>query len=421
MSLKKVLYIFLILFWVLGLIEVGIDYFLNIFGITMFMGMSALLIPFGFLYLLYYGFKINRTEKNIILILILYLVYTTVGVLYTTEPVEAIIRLAKQLYWFILFIISIRILKDFSIDKQYRFIYLVGLLSFSILLFMTIFRFTSNYNISNLSSLRWFSISLFTDRNVYIEVFLYSIYLVGLYLLDLRRKYWKVNYLLFFTGIAIIFFLGILVGSRRVFIFMFIFGILLISIIKNTRRPFIYFIIIITLAMTLKGVNLNILDQFKSNNSSIGRSLSVLTSMPGPPNSRDVIYKTAIGKISNFNILEVFIGQGTTSYKSYTNDSPHNFILTAILEGGLFKIIILFSFIILIFYYVKRYSIYLKRHEIFYIVISFVSYIFPRLISNEEFYDTRILLLLVMSFFIIFNKGWIQVVSATLNDSPKNT
>ena len=363
--MKYILSVIIVTFLVFGIIELGVQYFLNKFGFTFFMLFSFVFIFVSTIVILNKKImKFSKFESTTGLILSVYILYSLIGVVFTPETSDALMKVTKQIYWFVMFIMLIQILKLIDVKAERNIYILSGLISFIVLSTMTYFNFIENYSLIDLLSSRWFSISVFNDRNVFITTLLYSLLIFSLFLLKDRNKS-KLYVITFFILLVFITLIGILTGSKRIIVLTFI-VLLLYFFIFKVNRKLIMFLLVTSLLIVTTYTDFN---NYTSESSSIGRSLSLsMNNDLSSNNARFERFELSINVMNEFSILDTLIGRGTSYYKSYLVDYPHNFIISAYIEGGLIKVFILFVLIFSIFFWTYKLKKHLDRNEIFFIL-----------------------------------------------------
>jgi len=407
-KLSIFLYYFLIFQWIFGIIEEGYNFFVQHIHTTLFLLISI----FNFIIFLFLLFKkkfiLNFTiiEKNFIFIYLLYIFVSLGGVLYSPTYELGFVKELKHIYWLSLMIVTLIYYKYISYDEFIKFLQLIGTFSLFFLLFMTIFKFMNNYSfLSLLSGKTWFDISLFSDRNVFIEVLLYSF--LFLVFKDLSIK--KNLFFIYSLGLLfLILIIGILTGSRRVFVEVFLFIFFIFTFYKNSRYKFYLFLLIgiFLVGMNIKKLDINISD-YMNQSSSIGRSLSLITGDKSKTsNLRTIEREIAFNTINSFNIYQILFGYGTSSYfYFYKNDYPHNFVLSVLIEGGILKFFILSVYLFYVIFNYVKYRNYLYNYEKFLIISLFFIYLLTRSISNQEFINSKLLLFFTSIYIYFFNES----------------
>ena len=136
--MKYILSVIIVTFLVFGIIELGVQYFLNKFGFTFFMLFSFVFIFVSTIVILNKKImKFSKFESTTGLILSVYILYSLIGVVFTPETSDALMKVTKQIYWFVMFIMLIQILKLIDVKAERNIYILSGLISFIVLSTMT--------------------------------------------------------------------------------------------------------------------------------------------------------------------------------------------------------------------------------------------------------------------------------------------
>ncbi len=226
---------------------------------------------------------------------------------------------------------------------------------------------TSDINTLRPSYQGKFTISIFRDYNMMVVSLLSS-----LFLFMIKRKSNVKNYIIFLIFIVIIIVLGVYSGSRRSIIvyfpiaisvsFYFIIGFNFQKFIKSFLVILCGLIIMITLVYSVdQDKMMNQLDnQYSALESRFNRGVGLITGDYDDTSSRTERWENAMIVYNNSTIVELFIGKGHRSYfnnelfirEDGSRDSPHNFILSELIQGGIVKIFILgiFLFILIVDY-----------------------------------------------------------------------
>ncbi|MCR4420957.1 MAG: hypothetical protein NUV32_00600 [Exilispira sp.] len=141
-------------------------------------------------------------------------------------------------------------------------------------------------------------------------------------------------------------------------------------------------------------------NQEKVNNVFLNKINRILSSFSGQReiySERFIRWYKAINIIKKFNFSQIIIGLGTRSYYSLnefirpdgSRDYPHNFILSAFIEGGLLKtILILIISFYSIKYLIKKTKIIDEKKRIMLLLLYFI-WLIQVFISGDEFFNSK--------------------------------
>lgn len=438
MGSNKIINILIIGVWSSLIFEIGLSYFIDNLGVTLFNIFTALLfIVFTFSLLtkkIRLEIKVNKVMKRIFLIYIIYWIVSAIGLLYTPEKLTAFKDVLSYMEYTVILFITIIYFNNVSYKENVFTIRVIGWLSFLTLLFLTLFTLSTGTALNSLSEKNRFSISPFDDYNV----FVYSL-ILSVLLIFINRKSKEKEILKYSVLMLLIILVGVLSGSRRSitmygpisllipFILLWLKG-RYVSVLKIVIPLSIVIIIGFNLIANINIVAINNffnlpmqaaldLEQRFDRGTSFVKNTEIDTS------SRSGRWKDSTELIYKFNLKEVLIGKGTRSYfaedvfirEGGGKDSPHNFLLSAFIEGGILKTTLIVLFIIIFILNI----IYVNKIGDFwtsvFLIVAFSTWVLTTLISGLEFfYSKQFILILLVNYFAYMER------SESLNEIKKS-
>lgn len=370
------------------LFEQGLSYFSSEYGITLSSISSFIIIIVS---LIYFNKNIFRFPFFLFLIvIIIYWTYSLFNCLYSNSMYDGIYSVIQGFYY-ILLTVSLYILINLSKQKITTIIRFSGISSFLILLYFTFYQQYTGKLIRSPDFVGKFSFSPFEDYNMFILMLFFSV-LFTFYDKKVNLK----SLFLFLSMVLITITLAFLVGSRRSIVLYT--PIVLLYLFKNISRTklFISVLIIpvffILLISTLNKVNIND-KNYKSLETYINRSLSFFTDTSSATDSRTERWSHVTNKFENSNLMFFVTGFGQRSFFHDRNfirsdgskDNPHNFLLTALYEGGLPKVFIICVLLFILLIYLNESKLKIK---IFYIIFILL-YLITVSMSGSEFFTSK--------------------------------
>lgn len=417
--MNKLREILILIFLSSFLFEMGIKFFIeSLYGFGFFkLSMAAILLTFPLSYRsrLYNNYRLSNIHK-ILFLLVGYYIFSLLGLLYSDFVYEGFVKVSIPMVWIISVFLVIHAFEFMELKKIKGIFFWAGLLSILVIIFFTYLNFSENYDLVDLyKSTLWVGISPFSDRNVLVEVLLYSILLVY-YSYSGRRADLLLLLLLLF-----VFALGIVVGSRRIFVFEFIVGVVFFATLwLKSRKLFYKYILVLTIFVgTVLGFFGNFgFGMMKFDTLTIERSLSIFA-FSDFESGRKAHVQEALDVVEDFEWYNLVFGKGTSGYLSMVNEYPHNFVLSALIEGGILKLFLVVF--ILIFYIKVFFSVYnrLDQRSVFFIISLFLIFVFARSISYQEIFMDRIFLFLIMSLYMVmrYNGSKVEVFQVPSRNS----
>lgn len=272
-----------------------------------------------------------------------------------------------------------------------------GGISITILFFFTLYQAYIGELIRPEGFVGKFTISPFHDYNMYILMLSFSLIMLFFDLNTTRTKIF-----LFYLFIFILFVIAIFVGSRRSIV-LYLPMLLLFSLSFHKSKNFLKFSFLALLLFSSTVyliIDIDLTGDVKIQNiqDRVDRGLSVFDRDSETTGTRVERWKSAVDIMHEKNSYNLFIGLGQRSFYSYPEyirpdggkDYPHNFVLTALFEGGVLKLISLLMILFVLF--ILSFSLHKKIRWFF---ISFILlWLITVSISGEEFFMSKQIYLL---------------------------
>jgi len=366
-----------------------------------------------------YKLKKNINNKFVILILliIIYIFLSFIGCLYSSEKYQSVKEMIILSYYLFALLISIFSVNLINENKKNQILKNIGIISYSILILMVILQFF-NIAIFNeliiVNNVKYFS--PFSDYNIFIYSFLISICLI---LSNIQNnKYYFIFYFLNFLIAVIFVFLS---GSRRSIFYLLIYLFFFSKFITIKKLKLLVYLLIISIIIFMilfyfcdieidAGLNNNYNNIYISK---INRIISFLFGESKISGERVYRWIKSINIIRRFDFSQSIMGLGTRSYYTLPEfirpnggrDYPHNFILSAFIEGGISKtvlVLIIALYPLINLMYKKDFNNEKKRSSVIFLYLLWLIQVF---ISGDEFFNSKQIFLLYFIIFI-YNKSY---------------
>jgi O-antigen ligase len=194
--------------------------------------------------------------------------------------------------------------------------------------------------------------SAFSDYNIFMLSLLTSIFII---LSNIKKDKSFLSFYIF--NIIIIFLFGFLSGSRRSMIYLLFYILVFSKFTKIKQKKVVLALFLATLSIfiiLIVFIDFNIIiktNPEKASNAYFSKINRILSSYSGEReiySERFDRWNKAMNVIKKFSFCQIIIGLGTRSYYSLeefirpggSHDYPHNFILSAFIEGGIIKTIL---------------------------------------------------------------------------------
>lgn len=436
----QILGIALVALWSASLFETGLQYFMERIGISLHMIAGALLLLlFSFSMVLRASrFKreaLARRHRLAITAYVGYWVLAWFGVLYTpVATFDAGFKACLQYSWYtVLALASIMIMRQMNNKQRRDTARAIGIVSLLVLTgFSAIAIRTGVTTSAILREAGGFSIGAFKDYNVFTFALLLSAMLAWIERSENRSLPSKLSMLWYVAMVLFAVGLGVLSGSRRSLIAYgpLALGVPLVLLFVRSRRRFLsagLLLVAVTIG-GLGGVASGIVPVPKqlvrvddrvaaATEKRIKRSMGFVTGEYDERGSRLRRWRDARDIVAQYSATELVIGRGPRSYLATAQftrpdgspDTPHNFVLAALMEGGILSLTILLAFLGAwcwhVFQQAPRQSFWVANL----LITGTLLWVFNVSISGDGFFTSRHFMLLV----VIYSAFWRPGSAAT--------
>lgn len=398
----------LIIVWSSALFEAGWSPFVDFIGVSLFV-ISALVFFFVVAAKALVTKPENirayssRLDVGVLFTILLYIIYSGLSIIWASSTADAIESVAELLWYFVVLFLSILGILSLYDSQIYLTLRRVGFVSFAILLLGTALK-AAGFQIT--AGLNGDSVSLFRDYNVYTQVLLASVTLlfVG------RNDSGALRSSVLYTGLVLLVIaLGAISGSRRAIMIygpVAIIFPLWLSLLRGDARFCLKFSLsaftgcAFVILLAVSGVFSSLSD---INVSRSERAVGFITGEYNE-NHRFGRWKDSLELYREGSLIEMIFGQGVRSYLEDDRfirpggaaDSPHNFLLSTLIEGGAFQVILLCCFFLIMVFKLYHVSMWYEFWLANFIFINFIVWFIGVMISYQGFFDGKII------FFVIF-------------------
>jgi hypothetical protein len=427
--LLKIWFGFLItVLWSSSLYEIGLPpYFVEKMGITIFRSFGLLFLISSSLFFLgkanLFGYTFFRSHRLLLLLYGGYWLIAWAGTLYSPVPERGLSEVLAYFWYTTLALLTIFVLYYFPIKQRKLLFLLIGASTGLVLICFSAINLATGINPEVEPGK--FQIAAFSDYNVFTYSLILSILLIFLSTGDTYSNESPVKLFSYIVLLLLVSAIAALSGSRRsvtLYVPVAMFVPLLLLWLRSLRRfisTFVGLTLLSALIVSILGANLinreiinstiySNLDQanLRYANLNLTRGLGFLTGEYTLIDNRLELWESSWHIASEYTLLKLLVGAGT---RSFFNDPelgiqkyPHNFILSALLEGGIFKLLVLMAFIVVW----VRHLLQASRRSSFwlanFLLVSNLIWLLSGLISNEEFFGTKQFLLL----FVVYATFW---------------
>jgi hypothetical protein len=432
---KMLLAFLLIGLWSSALFEIGFAYFVKRFGLSLFRLFGVLFLGSSLFYAVVVkkgslsGRSFFQNHKVLFLLYILYWLIAWFGVLYSPVAERGLLISLRYSWYTILAVFTSFVVFDFSANKRKLLFLLIGVISLLILSYFSSTTLMSGVPVNILAEQAGrFTLAVFSDYNVFTYSLILSICLIFIGTRDAYSNISILKLLLYVAFLLCVMTVGVASGSRRS---IMLYGPIAIMTpffllgLRSVRRfawagIFSTLIIALLTVCVLSSANPEIIGKtFLGNleeralidlNKRIARGLGFLTGYHSDISTRTNRWNEALNIAGEYSLEELVIGRGTRSYFAEpefirpdgSRDSPHNFLLAALLEGGVIKLFILLLFITVwlrhIFLTCLHNSFWLAN----FLIVSNLLWIISVLISGTEFFYSKQFVLI----FVVYAAFW---------------
>lgn len=420
--------------WSSAIFEIGFTYFIQRLGFSLFRLFGVLLICNTLFYqLVIRGGKLRgrlflQTHKSLVFTYVIYWLISWLGILYSSDADRGFLICLQYFWYTVLAVLTLIVLLDFRMRERKTIFLCIGLSAALIMFYFSALALISGVPFSILAERQGrFSLSIFHDYNVFTYSLLLSVLLI---FTGVGKDYSHISffellgYCILILGITS---LGVISGSRRTTVLycpialmtpFFLLGVRSIGRLFRKVFPFVVLMTIVFIAALNWSYSEVTTETFFGHldrlalmdlNKRISRGLGFFTGYY-TETDRMERWRKAWDIAGEYSVTELLWGRGTRSYFSESEftrsdgsrDSPHNFLLSALLEGGVIKVIVLVSFVVIWLYHVvlltKDSNIWIGN----FLVVSNCLWILTVLISGEEFFYSKQFLLI----FVVYAALW---------------
>ncbi|MFZ5919280.1 MAG: O-antigen ligase family protein [Chloroflexota bacterium] len=408
----------LVALWSSALFESGLTFFAQRMGITVFRLSGGLFLASAVLLFLGKARPVGLTFfKRHTLLLLLYACYwliAWVGALYSPATGVAWVAVTEQVWYAALTVVSILVLNLFSLSERRHILALAGLAALLVLAYFSAIILITGIDPVARSQ---FGISAFRDYNVFSRSLLFGALLLFL-AKDTFAHVSTVRFLAYAGLIALITTVAVFSGSRRAIAAYspIAVGVPLILLLARSPRRFLC-VLACGVMLALAGWGLfeadvihrqAIVEALEARlgktaveqlDNRIERGLGFVTGERADIDSRLWRWQAAWRILNNYPWQKLGVGGGTRSFEqeaSLEYTYPHNFLLSAMLEGGILKLGVLLLFIAVwtrqVLLGAFRQSFWLAN----FLLVASAVWLVTVSISTEEFFSSRQFLLILV-------------------------
>lgn len=411
MTTQSVLSTLLVVTWSAAIFELGFSFFLDKLGSTVFI-LSAILLTTYVFYHLLIGKKIGRLvtgsglAQNIQWFVGAYSAYYTLTTIWTPMIFDGAKAAATLIWYLTVYTISLIAISWVSPKKRINLFVYIGVIAFIILIIVTAYRFfgfTDDFVQSK------YRLSAFRDYNVFTQAMMIAI---GLIFLNIHGRELRSRHIFAYFTLGILSVcLGAGSGSRRALILygpIFLMSPIILAFLrgKKSSQSAAMFLIAILIIISCALPSLRSFDSsydFSNINSRTKRALGFFTGDYEDDN-RIERWEKALTIYSDISYLENLFGIGARGYlndpcfirSDGRRDTPHNFYLAAMLEGGLIQVFLLS--IVLITISLSFYSV-LSIANFWvatFLLANGIIWTVSISISGESFFDNKLVYLILL-------------------------
>lgn len=424
--------------WSSAIFEIGLPFFVDRLGFSLFMLFGVLFLGSGLFFIMVVkrgklpGRLFFQNHKLLLLLYTLYWLIAWFGVLYSPDAARGLLATVQYTWYTVLALLTVLVLFHFSVEERSALFLLIGLSSFLILLYFSAVALKMGVPVSRLAGEEGkFSLSVFRDYNVFTYSLMLSVLLVFLSTKDTYRRVSIAKLFLYMALMLYVTVLGVISGSRRsstlygpiaaLTPFLLLWTRSLRRFVRATVLSVVVVAMLAVIALNLfslesapETIFTNLDDWALTDlNKRVSRGLGFLTGSYSDMSTRTTRWEAAWGIAGGYSVAELLIGRGTRSYLAtpeFTRpdggtDSPHNFLLAALLEGGILKLFVVVSFVVVWLLHVLM----MYRGGGFWLMnflaVSSLLWIVSVLISGQEFFNSKQFLLILVVYAAFWRTG----------------
>lgn len=402
----------LVVVWSSALFELGWMVFIDAIGVSLFIISATTLVSIIFFSLLACPKKlVLRTvtlDSGLLGVTVLYISYSALTLIWTPSIQEGKMATLELAWYFAVLLFSVAAFSWVDESKRKNTVRAIGYVSLVFLFSGIAFSY-----ISQDGDGADYSFSLFKDYNIFNQALLLSASAV---FVDIQRKKSFIPIATYIFFAVLILAIGVSSGSRRAIMLygpIFIFFPLFLSIVRcdiKFTAKFCSAIFLLGVLITAFAMGTDIGSKISVDSAPrLERAFGFITG-EYDQNNRVSRWESSLELYGEYSVGEKFFGQGMRAYladerfirQDGSADSPHNFLLTALLEGGVFKVFILITILVLmaikLFYVVSKYDFWFAN----FILVNFMIWFVSVSISAQGFFDGKIIFII---FFFLLAKS----------------
>jgi hypothetical protein len=432
----KVLLAFLLIgLWSSAIFEIGFAHFVKRFGLSLYRLFGILFLGSSLFYAVVVkkgslsGRSFFQDHKVLFLLYILYWLITYFGVLYSPVAERGLLISLRYSWYTALALFTVFVIFDFSANQRKLLFLLIGVLSLLILSYFSSTTLITGVPVNILAEQEGrFTLSVFSDYNVFTYSLILSICLVFIGTRDAYSNISILKLLLYVVFLLCVMAVGVASGSRRSIMLYGPIAIMTPFFLLGLRsvRRFAWagifsiltfgFLTLFVLSLanpeiigeTLLG---NLEERALTDlNKRVARGFGFLTGYHRDISTRTHRWDKALNVADEYSLKELLVGRGTRSYFAEpefvrpdgSRDSPHNFVLAALLEGGVLKLFFLLLFITVWLRHIFLTCLHSSFWFANFLIVSNLLWMTSVLISGTEFFYSKQFLLI----FVVYATFW---------------
>ena len=410
----------LVLVWSSAMFEIGLSVFVQQLGVSVFLVCALVMVVMfcggvvaGWIQLVPIPFF--GEHPGIFSTYAVYWALSLLGVLITPPAAldAGLVATAQFLWYSAIAGISLIILHNLTPSQRRTVWVLTGLLTLAVLLSASVVAVVTGVAVvATLANAGTFSVSAFRDYNMFTLSLLFGVLLLFAESRGRDDSRWKVAGYVLMVGIAVL--LGAMGGSRRSLLLYGPTSLLMLFLLELRRSPRAVIGALGVLLIVASGAVWLFSDGAslrrgmlpdaveRATEKRLERSVGFFTGEYSDVTTRTDRWAEAVEVLRRYSAVELLVGRGTRSYVATpqfrrwdgSRDQPHNFLLTAFLEGGLVKALVLATFIGFWWYHVLRAGDRFSPWRHNFLITASLLWVLTATISGDEFFLSRQFLLL---------------------------
>jgi hypothetical protein len=415
--------------WATALFETDLQLFVELFGVSLFvLSGLALIITTGFAVtvgrLPLRGARFVREHQALLLLYGGYWSLAWIGASYTSFLDAGSVVVIQYLWYTALAVTSFFVLLETPPRLRRRLLMATGILVVTLLSYLSLRAVVTGELLNRVVAERGtFRFGVFRDYNTFAYALLLGV-LLAMLGRDRNRLPSALAGALYTVLVVVVVVFGTLAGSRRTLVIFAPIALGIPFLLLTARRPSLIPKSAAVLALILGGLWLGlsttrVLDdspaldpeRLRGVESSVVRATGFLTGEYDDVSSRTLRWEAASELNQEYSVPEYVLGRGTRSFYSDHrflrldgwNDTPHNFLLSAMLEGGAVRLVVLLLFIavwvVSLGREVPKQTFWLAS----FLMVATLTWILNASISGEEFFGSRHFLVILLVYAVLWH------------------